>query len=65
MIRVGLYESFIKMLPKVFNGELDLRIIEHCLCESHKYYKIKTKTGRTKQRFSASTASELIDYLEV
>lgn len=65
MIRVGLYESFIKMLPKVFNGELDLRIIEHCLCESHKYYKIKTKTGRTKQRFSIGTTLELIDDLEV
>lgn len=62
MTRLGLYEKFIQMLPDVFEGDLDLRIIEHCLCENHKYNKLKSKTGRTKQRFTPETedVSELI-----
>lgn len=55
MKRLGYYDEFVKMLPEVFKGELDLRIIEHCLCESHKYHKLNTKTGRTKQRFTQET----------
>ncbi len=55
MKRLGLYDKFIQMLPEVLENDLDLRIIEHCLCESHKYHKLKTKTGRTKQRFTPET----------
>lgn len=55
MKRLGYYEEFIKMLPEVLENDLDLRIIEHCLCESHKYHKLSTKTGRTKQRFTPET----------
>lgn len=55
MKRLGLYEKFVQMLPDVLDGDLDLRVIEHCLCESHKYQKLSTKTGRTKQRFTPET----------
>lgn len=55
MKRLGLYEKFIQMLPDVLEGDLDLRVIEHCLCENHKYNKLKSKTGRTKQRFTPET----------
>lgn len=55
MKRLGLYKKFIQMLPEVLEEDLDLRVIEHCLCESHKYYKLSTKTGRTKQRFTPET----------
>lgn len=53
--RLGLYNSFIKMLPDFLEEDLDLRVIEHCLCEFHKYQKLSTKTGRTKQRFTPET----------
>ena len=55
MKRLGFYEKFIQMLPDVLEGDLDLRVIEHCLCENHKYNKLKSKTGRTKQRFTPET----------
>lgn len=60
MKRLGLYDNFVNMLPKVFNSEIDLRIVEHCLCEAHKYNKLSTKTGRTKQRFTAETTDTSI-----
>ena len=55
MKRLGYYDEFIKYLPKVFKGELDLRVIEHCLCETQKYNKAETNTGRPKERFKVTT----------
>ena len=58
----GYYERFITQLPSVFNGDIDLRIIEHMLCETHKYNKVVTNTGRPRIKFRNSTkdVSELL-----
>lgn len=58
----GYYDRFISQLPKVFNGEMDLRMIEHMLCETHKYNKAANGTGRPRVGFRRSTAdvSELV-----
>ena len=51
----GTYERFISQLPKEFNGDIDLRVIEHCLCECQKYNKAATNTGRPKETFKPKT----------
>lgn len=55
MKRLGKYDQFVKMLPEVLGGELDLRVIEHCLCETAKYIKLSNNTGRVKRRFLPET----------
>lgn len=55
MTRLGYYEDFIKRLPPELDGDLDLRIIEHCLCETTKYNKLATNTGGTKRTFTPET----------
>ena len=54
-MRLGTYERFVKQLPKELNGEIDLRVIEHCLCETQKYNKAWTNTGRPKEAFVPKT----------
>ena len=53
--RLGTYDRFISQLPKEMNGDIDLRVIEHCLCECQKYNKAWTKTGRPKETFKPKT----------
>lgn len=55
MQRLGYYKEFIKMLPSELDKDLDMRIIEHCLCETHKYNKLNTTSGRSKERFEPRT----------
>ena len=55
MKRLGYYEEFMEMLPEQLDSDLDLRVIEHNLCESHKYNKVATSTGRLKKRFDIET----------
>lgn len=58
----GTYERFVSQLPKELNGDIDLRVIEHCLCESHKYNNAATEQGRPRELFSVRTTdvSELL-----
>lgn len=51
----GTYERFVSQLPKELNGDIDLRVIEHCLCETQKYNKAWTNTGRPKETFKPHT----------
>ena len=51
----GTYDRFISQLPKELNGDIDLRVIEHCLCETQKYNKAWTNTGRPKEVFKPKT----------
>lgn len=51
----GYYDKFIKQLPKEMNGDIDLRVIEHCLCETSKYNKAKLGGGRPKESFKPRT----------
>lgn len=56
MTKLGYYEEFISMLPEVFDNDLDLRIIEHCLCEFSKYIKVKEQGKRTRALFKNATS---------
>lgn len=51
----GTYDRFVSQLPKEMNGDIDLRVIEHCLCETQKYNKALTETGRPKETFKPRT----------
>ena len=53
--RLGYYEDVMRMLPSELDGDLDLRVIEHCLCETTKYNKVATSTGRPKEKFEIRT----------
>ena len=53
--RINAYDMFIQQLPKELNGDIDLRVIEHCLCETQKYNKAATNTGRPKESFKPKT----------
>lgn len=55
MKRLGYYDDFVSKLPPELDNDLDLRIIEHCLCEMSKWAKINSKTGQIKQKFSPKT----------
>lgn len=55
----GYYERFMAQLPEEMNGDIDLRVIEHCLCETQKYNKALTNTGRPKVNFSPKSVEEL------
>lgn len=60
--RLGTYDRFVSQLPKELHGDIDLRVIEHCLCETQKYNKAWTGTGRPKEAFKPKTQnlSELL-----
>lgn len=51
----GTYDRFISQLPKEMNDEIDLRVIEQTLCETQKYNKALTQTGRPKEAFFPKT----------
>ena len=51
----GTYDRFVSQLPKEMNGDIDLRVIEHCLCETQKYNKAWTGSGRPKETFKVKT----------
>lgn len=51
----GTYDRFVSQLPKEMNGEIDLRVIEHCLCETQKYNKAESGSGRPKEQFKVKT----------
>lgn len=53
--RLGTYEQFVNQLPKEMNKDIDLRVIEHCLCETQKYNKALTETGRPREKFTPQT----------
>ena len=49
----GTYDQFVSQLPTEMYKDIDLRVIEHCLCELQKYWKAKTNLGRPKETFKA------------
>lgn len=53
--RLGTYQTFIGQLPEEMHKDIDLRVIEHCLCETQKYNKALTGTGRPKEKFTPKT----------
>ena len=61
MKKRGLYDRFVSQLPNKVS--VDLRTIEHCLCECQKYFKAMTDTGRPKRKFEPTTSNADIDIL--
>lgn len=53
--RLGWYDEFVVKLPKELNGDLDLRVIEHCLCETSKYNRVSEQGGKFKMNFIPET----------
>lgn len=60
MKRYGYYEGFMKVLPDWMNGDINLRVIEHDLCELQKYLSVKYGIGKLKGKF----LNESKDHLE-
>lgn len=46
------YDKFMSQLPKCMNGQINLRVVEHDLCEFQKYMKVKNSTGRCKALYT-------------
>ena len=63
--RLGLYDKFISMLPESLVNGIDLRAIEHSLCEYYKYYKLKYGLGRVKRTFKLEEAENNLKMLSV
>lgn len=61
--RLGTYDQFVRQLPEEMHKDVDLRVIEHCLCETQKYNKALTGTGRPKVKFTPKTKN--LDELRV
>lgn len=55
MKRMGVYEQFVQQLPSVFEGQINLRTIEHASCENQKYLNAYYGTGRPKTTFTPKT----------
>lgn len=48
MKKYGYYDRFMAQMPKCMGGKINLRIVEHDLCEFQKYVKVSQNTGRCK-----------------
>lgn len=48
----GYYDRFMSQLPECMGGKINLRVVEHDLCEFQKYMKVKTSTGRCKALYT-------------
>ena len=64
MKRYGVYEHFMELLPQWLNNDINLRVIEHSLCELQKYLAEYYGTGKCKSKFSNESKDNL-DYLVI
>ena len=62
MKRYGYYDRFISQLPKWTSQDINMRVIEHDICEFQKYLVVYYGIGRCKGRFKNESANNL-DYL--
>lgn len=51
MKQYGYYERFMEQLPEFMGGKINLRVVEHDLCEFQKYVKVSQGTGRCKSLY--------------
>ena len=51
MQRYGMYDEWMSMIPSCINPVVTMRTIEHSMCESGKYMRIRAGRGRTKSAF--------------
>ena len=59
MKRYGFYDEFIKILPDWMNGDINLRVIEHDLCELQKYLSVLYGVGKLKGKFMNESRNNL------
>lgn len=59
MQRYGFYDDFMKVLPDWMNGDINLRVIEHDLCELQKYLSVKYGVGKLKGKFMNESKNNL------
>lgn len=59
--RYGFYDRFISQLPGWMNGDINLRVVEHDLCEVSKYLNAYYGVGKRKRKFiQKSNAEDLV-----
>ena len=52
MKEYGYYDKFMSQMPECMGGRINLRVVEHDLCEFQKYMKVSQNTGRCKALYS-------------
>lgn len=52
MKEYGYYDKFMNQMPECMGGKINLRVVEHDLCEFQKYMKVSQNTGRCKALYS-------------
>lgn len=62
MQRYGFYQRFISQLPAWARQDVNMRVIEHDLCELQKYLNVYYGTGKCKSKFKNESKDNL-DYL--
>ena len=58
MKRYGFYDKFMTQLPDWMNGDINLRVIEHDMCETQKYLNVYYGTGKCKKKFGNNSKPE-------
>lgn len=59
MQRYGYYDRFVSQLPAFMQGDVNLRVIEHDLCEVSKYLSAYYEVGRPKAKFGDKSRNNL------
>lgn len=59
MQRYGYYDRFVEQLPDFMNGDINMRVIEHDLCETQKYLNAYYEIGRPKGKFANKSGNDL------
>lgn len=62
MQRYGYYNQFVSQLPKWAQQDINMRVIEHDVCEVQKYLSVYYGTGKCKVKFKDESRDNL-DYL--
>lgn len=58
MKKYGFYDRFMEQLPEWMNGDINMRVIEHDLCETQKYLNVYYGTGKCKKKFGNNSKPE-------
>lgn len=59
MQRYGYYDDFVKMLPEWCAGDINMRVIEHDLCELQKYLGVHYGVGKCRGKFRNESKNNL------
>ena len=59
MKRFGYYDRFIEQMPEWCHGDINMRLIEHDLCEVQKYLNVYYGTGKCRGKFKNESKNNL------